>query len=137
MVQDLHVRERPDVFKSVDVAGLSGWFRQTLATGLWKVWIAQMGTTAVGYAAALQQQRAANVFCFEQRWLEIEQIGVLPQFQKKGVAQALIEQVCRSATDLGIAQVQLNTWTFNQSAHSAFERLGFAPRNLRLEKRGW
>jgi diamine N-acetyltransferase len=133
-VQELHVRERPDVFKSVDVPGLERWFRDKLASGDAKIWIAHIGDTPVGYTAATRQHRVETVFCHERRWYEVEQVGVRPQYRRRGVGRSLLDHVVEFARAEGIPGVELNAWTFNDLARASFERLGFVSKNVRLER---
>jgi hypothetical protein len=77
-VHELHVSQRPDVFKPVDVPGLERWFRDKLASGGAKVWIAPIRDIPVGYALAVKQHLVENVFCYERRWYEVDQVGVIP-----------------------------------------------------------
>ena len=135
IVQELHFRERPDVFKQTDVVALEEWFRATLAAGNAIVWIAELGGMPAGYALVMEHRRGENVFCYERLWHEVEQLGVHPRHRRHGVARALLQHVLTSATEAGASEVELNTWIFNQAAHRAFERAGFAARNLRFERR--
>jgi diamine N-acetyltransferase len=133
-VHELHVSQRPDVFKPVDVLGLERWFRDQLASRDAKIWIAQIGDTPVGYALAVQAHRVENVFCYERRWYEIDQVGVRPQYRRRGVGRRLLEHIVEFAKTDGVSDIQLNTWTFNDLARASFERLGFVSRNVRLER---
>jgi len=134
-VQELHFRERPDVFKEPDVRSLEEWFRSTLGASSAEVWIAHAGDVPVGYAVVTDQRRDPNVFCHERRWREVEQIGVHADHRRHGVARHLLQQIVRSATAAGLADIELHTWAFNEIAHLSFGRLGFAPKSLRLGRR--
>ena len=134
-VQELHFRERPDVFKEPDVHCLEEWFRSTMATESVEVLIAEVGAVPAGYALVRHQHRDQNVFCHERRWGEVEQIGVSPDYRRHGVARSLLSQIVESAKAAGLVEVELNTWSFNQSAHRAFGRLGFETKNLRFGRR--
>ncbi len=135
VVQELHFHERPDVFKEPDVRGLEEWFRSTLATGSAEIWIAHVGDVPAGYALVRDQRRDDNVFCHERCWREVEQIGVHADYRRHGVARHLLEQIVQSATAAGLAEIELNTWDFNEIAYRSFGRLGFAPKNLRFGRR--
>ena len=50
VVHELHVGQRPDVFKPTDLRGLEDWFLQTLKAASAKIWIAELGNLPVGYA---------------------------------------------------------------------------------------
>lgn len=131
-VQELHVGERPEIFKPVDLPGLERWFADALARGSWKIWIAHIGEKSVGYAVVMEQRRADNVFTYSRRWHEIEQIGVDPAYMRRGIARELFRHVTKAALADGVSEIELNTWTFNKVAHLSFEHLGFVAKNLRF-----
>src|SRR5262245_42233286 len=133
-VQELHVRERPEVFKPVDLPGLERWFAVALASGSSRIWIAHIGEKPVGYAVVVEQRRADNVFAYARRWHEVEQIGVDPAYTRRGIARELFRRVTEAAMVDGVSEIELNTWPFNTVAHLAFERLGFVAKNLRFAR---
>ena len=135
VVHELHVGQRPDVFKPTDLRGLEDWFLQTLKAASAKIWIAELGNLPVGYALVTPQRRTENVFCYERRWHEVDQVGVHPNYRRQGVARSLLRYVVESARADGVSDLELNTWTFNEVARNSFERLGFVSRNVRLERR--
>ena len=92
-VQELHFRERPDVFKEPDVPALEQWFRDTLSAGSAEIWIAQVGDVPVGYVVVALQNRDENVFCYQRRWFEVSNIGVHPKYRERGVARRLLKHV--------------------------------------------
>ena len=93
-----------------------------------------MGDAPAGYALVLDQRRDENVFCYQRRWHEVEQIGVHPEYRRHGIARSLIQHIIDRADAEGVSGVELNTWSFNSSAHLAFERLGFVTKNVRFER---
>jgi GNAT superfamily N-acetyltransferase len=135
VVHELHVGQRPDIFKPADLGGLEDWFLDTLKVASAKIWIAELGDLPVGYALVIPQRRSENVFCYERRWYEVDQIGVHPEYRRQGVARRLLRHVVESARADGVSDVELNTWTFNDVARTSFERSGFVSRNVRLERR--
>jgi ribosomal protein S18 acetylase RimI-like enzyme len=133
-VHEVHVSRRPDVFKPVDVPGLERWFRDTLASGDARIWIAQIGDIPIGYVLAIKQHRGENVFCYERRWYEIDQVGVHPQYRRRGIGRRLLDHIVEFAQADGVPDIELNTWSFNDLARASFERLGFVSRSVRLER---
>lgn len=65
-------------------------------------------------------------------WHEIDQIGVTPDRKRQGVGRALVRTVLADAHVHGIRDVELSSWSFNQQAHEAFRKLGFAPIRVRF-----
>ncbi len=133
-VQALHVRERPDLFKPVDLDSLGQWFRETLAAGPAKVWIAEVGGASAGYVLASEQRRPENVFGYERRCYEVEQIGVHPDYRLRGVARALLRRVADVAEAQGITEIELTTWGFNTPARDAFQKLGLVVKTVRFAR---
>lgn len=103
-VQELHVRERPDVFKQTDVVALEAWFRATLAAGNAIAWIAELGGMPAGYALVMEHHRDENAFCYERRWHEVDQLSVHPDHRRRGVARALLRHALTSATEAGASE---------------------------------
>ncbi len=134
-VQTLHAQQRPDVFKETDVAALESWFRAVLAEKSATIWICDVAAEAAGYVLVRRERRPENVFCHPRYWHDVDQIGVLPEFQRRGIAGALLRRVAESAAAEGVHEIELNTWYFNETAQSAFAKLGFRVKNLRLARR--
>ena len=131
-VQELHLTAHPEVFKPVDVAGLERWFRDILASGAAKIWIAATKNAPAGYVLVVDQRSGDSVFCYERRWYELQQIGVAPEYRRRGVARALVGRVIESAAAENVNHIELNTWTFNQAAQTTFQNLGFTIKNARF-----
>jgi len=132
-VQQVHAAARPDVFKRIAPADLERWATQVVAVGDARVLIAEIAGTPVGYTVVIDGHRPDNAFGFERRWREVEQLGVDPGHQRRGVARALLDHIAAVARAEGAA-VELNTWSFNAAARAAFERLGFVAKTIRFER---
>lgn len=62
----------------------------------------------------------------------IESVATRPEYRRRGLIQALIDQVLRSATQRGCRLVQIMTYMGNDPARSAYEKSGF---QVQCEKR--
>jgi GNAT superfamily N-acetyltransferase len=131
-VHDLHLMSNPAYFRPAEAEEVAAWFRGLLENPTVKIWIAEAGALAVGYVSAFRHERAQNPFCRSRRWLEIDQVGVHPDWRRKGIGQALVDVVLQAARDEGIGDVELSSWVFNGDAHAAFRRLGFTPKMVRF-----
>ena len=134
VVQQLHFAERPDVFKAVDRQALTDWFRGALRSDQRGVLLAEQRGMALGYAVVQDGQRHPDAFALPRRWREVDQLAVLPEHRRRGVARALIEHIVAAARADGVPALELNTWAFNQAARETFRRLGFAERSVRYER---
>ena len=135
IVHQLHVAERPDVFKPVNLANVTEWFRVALLNPDLRILVAELSPLVVGYAVARDATREEDAFARSRRWREIDQLAVLPSYRRRGVARALVEAAAASALADGFPGVELATWAFNEAARTAFRRLGFIERIVRYELR--
>jgi GNAT superfamily N-acetyltransferase len=54
----------------------------------------------------------------------------------QGIARALmLEALARVRAD-GVHEIEATSWSFNDSAHTMFRRLGFVPKTVRFELTG-
>ncbi len=135
IVQDLHVVNRPDYFKPSTEGEVVKWFNRLLQDTSSRIWIADEGGAAVGYVLIFFHERPENPFCRSLRWCEIDQIAVKPDFRRRGITGRLIEKAIMSAAGDGIFDVELSTWSFNETAQAAFRKLGFVPKIIRMERK--
>jgi len=128
VVQDLHVAALPDVFRKAEHAGVVEMFQSGIDRPHNAGWLAEQDGTAVGYVLTSLHELAENVLHKPRRILEVVQIGVLPDHQRRGIGRALLNRVLEDARATGVEEVVLRSWAFNESAHEAFRRCGFTPR---------
>lgn len=134
-VQDLHRERRPDWFSSTDPTEVAAWFGVQLTEPGACGWIAEVDDVPAGYVLALPRTRDANPFGPAQRWLELDQIAVLPAYRRHGVGRALVGRVVEHAGEVGLTTIELSSWAFNTEAHRVFAAAGFAVRVMRFERR--
>jgi diamine N-acetyltransferase len=133
IVQQLHVTSRPDFFKPTRLDEVTAWFRPLLEKPTVGIWLAEDQGSPIGYVLAFLHERAANPFCPSRRWCEIDQIAVRPDRQRQGVGRALIEKALAWARAEGAGDIELSTWSFNDSAQRMVRDLGFVPKIVRFE----
>ena len=131
-VQEFHVMHNPSYFKPADIREVSAWFRELIGKPTVRIWIAEEGGKPVGYASVFLHDRPENPFCYARQWMEIDQVGVLPEYRRSGIGRRLVQHVVEAAGEEHIHDIELNSWCFNDGAHEAFRRLGFAPRIVRF-----
>lgn len=126
-VHEIHVEAHPAHFKPFEADAVGEQFRSRMLGRGVRVCIASLGELPVGYVVAVLSERAEDARCFARRFYAIEEIAVSSAHRRRGVARALIEHVLSEARSLGIDGVELSSWSFNATAHAAFEALGFRP----------
>lgn len=137
LVQDIHVAAEPSQFRpSDDMPGIEEFHLGFMAGEGRYTFVAEVGTTLAGYVSLEYQRRPAHTFALEHTRLYVHQISVHPRFRRHGVGRALMSRVETLGIELGVSEVRLDTWKFNDEALHFFEALGYTPYNLRLRKRG-
>ena len=135
LVQELHVAKRPELFKKVTLQDLESWFASAFRESVVKAWVAEVDGTIVGYTLTVQECIAETLFTYERRWIEVEQVGVHPDYRRQGVARVLLNRILKEINTTSKLPLELNTWSFNKAASIAFGKLGFDERNVRREWR--
>ena len=133
VVHELHLAARPDHFTALSDAAAEARFRDFFVDPSTTVWVAEAGGSVCGYLVAIVQERAGTAYTCERRWCELDQVAVASDARQHGVARALVRTAVTAAREAGVAQIELTSWAFNQTAQRAFRRLGFAPKTTRFE----
>ena len=133
-VHELHVAERPRVFKPLERDVAERWFAETLSKPSTRIWLAEQDGVAQGYVFAFVREAPESIFCYARRWYELDQIAVAPGTRQRGVARALVAAALATARDEGVTEAELATWAFNGRAQTAFQRLGFMPKVIRFSR---
>jgi RimJ/RimL family protein N-acetyltransferase len=79
--------------------------------------VADTGDELVGVASGIPWDRRARVVG----------VWVAPDWRGRGLAQLLIDQVCKWAAAAGYSEVQIETTIGNSGPQRLYERLGFVP----------
>lgn len=134
VVQDWHCAHYPDDFKPFNQIAVEAAFQQLLAISNAFALVAKIEEEAIGYLFGMVRERKESAFQYEKRWLNIDQVAVLPAYQNRGVARQLLEHAERLAEAKGISCLQLDHWAQNAVASGFFTKNGFGYFNHRMEK---
>lgn len=85
-----------------------------------------------GFLSAEFRAREASWCLVAHRVCYLSALVVAPRHQRRGTARALVAALRHAAAARGIADLELDVWTFNTPARQAFARLGFTPLMERL-----
>ena len=127
VVQNLHVEKEPRYFRPFDEAAVTESIRNALGDPSVTFLLAVDGGKPVGYVMLRVQDRAGHAYGLPRRFVELEQIAVDPDSRKHGVGSALIDEAFAVATSLGLCDLELSVWHFNEDAQRLFRLKGFKP----------
>ena len=133
-VQELHVANRPDVFKPIRDDEVVAWFNTLFASPAVRIFVAEVRGLICGYLGLVLRDHPEGPFSYARSFAEIDQIGVRRSFRRRGVARALVTAANDYAIALGRRSVELSSWNFNESDHAAFKQLGFRGKVVRFER---
>jgi GNAT superfamily N-acetyltransferase len=101
--QALHVVAHPEYFRTARQLDVAEWFASLLQQPTAAAWLAEDEGIPVGYVLALFHEQAESPFRVAHRWCEIDQLAVIPERRRRGVARALVDTVVAEALGNGSA----------------------------------
>jgi ribosomal protein S18 acetylase RimI-like enzyme len=128
-IQDFHREHEPAVYTCPEPAEVAAWFITQLSSDGVRMWVATVQDDVVGYVAVLTESWNEHLFCHARAWREVDQIGVHPDWRRRGIARALLRVVAEDAERDGIDRLLLSSWSFNTGAQEAWRHLGFEPQS--------
>ncbi len=66
--------------------------------------------------------------------LQVEEVVVDDKHRRAGVATVLMQKIEELAKSLGVSQVTLNVWNFNESAKALYHQLGYEVQRSIMKK---
>ena len=124
-VQNLHVGFVPEVFKKPDRDEIKHFFRDILKDENREIFICFDKQRSVGYILLQIGGHEGHAFCYAQKWIYIDHIGVSEKHWGKGIGRQLIETAKKYAKQHRINRIMLDVWTVNESAKKFFRKQGF------------
>jgi ribosomal protein S18 acetylase RimI-like enzyme len=105
----------------MDRAEWKEWLEDKISQERSAVFFAYDSKTLVGMAYI----HARNIPEDGEHIAEVSDVGVLPEYSRKGVATKLMDEVLKFAGEQGIVRMQLETWADNKPAIELYKKLGF------------
>jgi len=115
-----------DVLAIEDASFTNPWTRA--------MYLAELENPSVSYCYLASQDGRRVGFCSFWRVLDelhINNLAVLPDFRRKGIATALLRQVIAEGAELGARRATLEVRRSNESARLLYERFGFTIAGVR------
>ena len=125
--QDMHARAVPARFRRNAPEGeVERAFGAMIGAGAsyWLVAERDDGQP-IGFLSAEFREREESWCLRSHRVCYLAGIVVAPEFRRKGIARALLEELKHAVEARDVDDIELDVWAFNDEARQAFTHLGF------------
>lgn len=136
-VNELHVKGRPDIFKSGLGDAMIGYLTDLLTAKDKSLFVSADGEDILGFAAVSYYTIPESPFSCCRNYCEITEFGIASKYQHRGVSSELMKFIQDEAAKRDIRRIELNVWEFNEDAIAFYEKMGFKSfrRHMELENR--
>ncbi len=126
-----HVKNRPDILKNApDLSEKE--FKETVKDKNWLILVAEKDGKPVGCCKTLIRE-IGDEYWTSMKLLYIYEMYVDPSCRRMGIGAALLDETKRIGKEIGATQIELDVWSFNESAISLYEKAGFVPQRVKME----
>lgn len=133
-VHKLHVSKRNDIYKDIDPMNFEE-FKTELSNSNNIYLIAELENEIVGICFSKIKEILNNKIIKNRKTLNIEDICVDENYQKKGIGKKLYNQLVQIAKEKNIDNIELMVWGFNGNAIKFYENLGMSIKNIKFEQK--
>ncbi|MEH7454026.1 GNAT family N-acetyltransferase [Gottfriedia acidiceleris] len=134
-VHDLHVFERPDLYKENSTPVGEEEFNNQLKDEKQHILVATLGTEIVGVAVLKEEEIYETSFVNARKILLVDSLCVDDASRKKGIGRKLMQFVFDFAKELNVDSIELGVSESNQNAIQFYESIGMATKNRKMEFR--
>ncbi len=133
-VQNLHATLYPEMFKPFNRIEIEKALENFLSDPNCYCYLVELNKVDIGSAVFFVKEAKENAFHYAIRTLYIDQISVLPEYQRTGVGKLLMLKAEQLAIEHSINKIELDHWSANTVAASYFRKNGYKLYRERLFK---
>lgn len=133
-VSELHAAGRPDIFKPGFCQELRDRAYTLLRGEESDILVAERDGVICGMAAIEYLHKPESPYCHPRNVYYVTEFGVDEAYQRRGVGRELMDFMEADARARGFSGIELDMWTFNESAQAFYEALGFRTYRLYMER---
>jgi ribosomal protein S18 acetylase RimI-like enzyme len=126
-VQSMHADALPEIYRRDAPDAVVERAFTALIEAPSSYWLLAEQKEPIGFLSSEFRDQEESWCKMVRRVCYLAGIVVVPRFQQKGVARALVAELKREVEHRGVQCVELDVWAFNGTAAQAFARLGFRP----------
>lgn len=132
-VHELHVSERPDLYKENSTPVGQEFFESQLVDPRQNIFVGTIGIEIVGFVVMKEEGVIENSFVNERKILNINSLCVAEIQRNKGVGKSLLQYVFDFGRSLEVDSVELGVSERNPSAIRFYESIGMATKSRKME----
>lgn len=134
-VLEIHANARPDIFRHGTKKYNDKELIEILRNDSTPVFVAENDEGyVVGYAFCIHKSTRGNSILADRRELYIDDLCVDREYRGRHIGGQLFEYVRRYAEENKFDAVTLNVWSLNASAVKFYEKCGFSPLKVIMER---
>jgi diamine N-acetyltransferase len=134
-VQQLHYQLYPQYFKEYSYEDTFQYLSKQLESENWFCILATMNNINIGYALFYIREYKENPFRKAYKGINIDQLSVNPEYKRKGIGKAIMNEIEAFAKKNNAVQIELTHWEQNDEAKMFYEKSGFKT-NMRFIVKG-
>lgn len=131
-VQNLHVKNRPDIFKCRNMEEARADVMKKLNLSDMIIIVAEENEEILGIAICKIKEVINHINLKDAKVLSIDELGVKSNSQRKGIGKLLINKAKNIAKEKSCNRLELNCWKFN-SALEFYKKVGFEEQRTMFE----
>lgn len=124
IVNDLHVKSRPDIFKPGFGEEVRAYAMNYLVWENNDILLCERDGVICGFAMVDYIDKPENPYNLARRFYHIAEICVDPAYRRQGVGREMMAYMEADAKKRGFDRIELDMWEFND-ALSFYEAIGF------------
>jgi ribosomal protein S18 acetylase RimI-like enzyme len=132
-VHELHVRERPDLYKENPTPVGKQDFESRLDDGAHRIFVAAAGAQIVGIVVTKEEDIPENSFVKARKVLLVDSLCVSETYRNQGVGKKLMRYVIDFGRSLGVDSVELGVSERNAAAILFYESIGMTTKHRKME----
>ena len=135
-VLEVHANGRPDIFKRGTAKYSDEKLKTMLNSQNAPIYVAvDAQGKVVGYAFCQYRSIQDSPFIHDVKYCYIDDICVDKNVRGQGVGTSLFEYVKMQSKLDGYDEIRLNVWSLNESAIRFYQKLGFSPLSMILQRK--
>lgn len=132
-VNEIHAENRPDVFKSGFGQELRNLAYTLLNGENSDILVVERNGIICGMACVNYVRRPETLYAMPRNFYQVQEIAVDEKFKRQGVGRELFEYMKKNALERGLNKIELDVWSFNESAIEFYEAMGFRETRIWME----